>query len=113
MAAALDGCAREAAVRYAANVIYEDVIVNGVLQSTIPLALSRWRRRTGLSELPPLFGPVERRAWTTRVQIDGLALRAYAQAVYSATDEYLARLTDPCRGEPTTGVLTGLLLRLS
>ena len=108
MAAKLEWCARDAA-----NVIYEDVIVNGVLRSATPLALSRWRKRTGLSELPPLFGPLEKRAWTSRVQIDGDALRAYAQAVYAATDEYFARMCEPSCTEPTSGVLTGLLLRLS
>ena len=113
MAAKLEWCARDAAARCAATVIYEDVIINGVLRSARPLALSRWRKRTGLSELPPLFGPLEKRAWTSRVQIDGEALRAYAQAVYAETDEYFARMCEPSCCEPTTGVLTGLLLRLS
>jgi hypothetical protein len=111
--AALERSIGEAAAHYAVKLVYEDVIVNGVLDAQTPLAYSGWRKRTGLSELPPLVGQRERRAWTRRVHVDASGLRAYAQAVYAATDAFLARLGEPSPGEPMTCLLTGLLLRLS
>lgn len=98
---------------YARVTVCEDVIVNGVLASRKPLALSTWRGHTGLSELPPLASPTERRAWARRVRIDPVPFRAYASAVGAATDAYLTELdTDRCR-KSQIRVLVALLLELS
>jgi hypothetical protein len=91
----------------ALGVVCEDVIVNGIFANRTPLALSTWRQRTGLSELPPLRGEAARNAWALRVGIDAAALHTYAQAVRAATDAYLS---DDAADELTTRVLNALLL---
>jgi hypothetical protein len=79
---------------YAEIVVCEDLGVNGVLAARAPLALSTWAGRTGLSELPPLAGSADWRAWASRVRLDLARLRPYARAVYAATDAYLDGLPD-------------------
>jgi hypothetical protein len=64
------GTAASVAAWYAEVVLCEDVSVNGVLAAGQPLALSSWRGRTGLSELPPLGGQAGWRAWGSRVRVD-------------------------------------------
>lgn len=80
--------------RYAQIVVSEDMSVNGVLTGGVPLALSTWADRTGLSELPPLGEPREWRVWARGVRLDLAALHTYAQAVHDATDIYIAALPD-------------------
>jgi hypothetical protein len=118
---ALDRCEAGAAARagagYARVVVCEDLSVNGVLAAGTPLALSSWAARTGLSELPPLAGPTDWRAWARRVRLDLAELRAYARAVYASTDAYIAALPDealdPARGEMRACLLDALLLTVS
>ena len=93
-------------------VLAEDVVINGVLAAHAPLALSTWRGRTGLSELPPLGRPFNRRAWACRVRIEPAGLSAYAKAVHAATDTYLASMSNASENDASC-VLRGLLLRLS
>ncbi|MBK8046447.1 MAG: hypothetical protein IPK16_04510 [Anaerolineales bacterium] len=45
-----------------------------------------------MSELPPMDGHWH--GWSQSVQIDLPALRAYAQAVYANSDEFVAGLSD-------------------
>jgi hypothetical protein len=104
----------DAAARYANLVVCEDVIINGVLSARTPLALSTWLGRTGLSELPPLARPIDRRAWACRVRIDPWGLGSYARAVFAITDAYLATLANELdRGDLTALVLNALLVSLS
>lgn len=114
------GAAAPAGARYAQIVVCEDLSVNGALATGVPLALSSWAGRTGLSELPPLArpGPADDwYAWARRVRIELAALRAYAQAVYAATDVYLAALPDdaldPACHELPVCLLNALLLTLA
>jgi hypothetical protein len=84
---------------YAHLVVVEDLVINGVLQGKAPLFASSWADKTGMSTPPPLPGPEVHglpswHAWSTQVDIDLKALRAYTQAVYAATDGYLASLSD-------------------
>jgi hypothetical protein len=102
-----------ASVRYALGVVCEDVIVNGILKAEPPLALSSWRGRTGLTELPPLRCGIGRLRWAQRVGIDALHLRAYAWAVYGATDTYFVGLADVPLHDPEAAVLRALLFSLS
>lgn len=111
-----------AIVRYAQTVLCEDLTVNGVLAAGVPLALSTWAGRTGLSELPPLAGCDVARApawtaWAREVRIDGPKMRAYARAVYRSTDASIAALPvnafDPARRRSPACVLTALLLTVS
>lgn len=111
------GIAAPVGACYGQMVVCEDVSINGVLAAGTPLALSTWAGRTGLSELPPLGEATEWRAWACGVRLDLAALRAYAQAVYAATDSYIAALPDAafdlrCRDAPVC-LLSALLLAVS
>jgi hypothetical protein len=98
---------------YAWAVVGEDLSIS-VLAARAPLALSTWRARTGLSELPPLAALADWRGWARRVRVDLGQLRRYSSAVYAATDTYLAGLADdaldPAHSEPTVCLLSALLL---
>jgi hypothetical protein len=111
------GTAAPAGACYAHVVLGEDLSVNGVLAAGTPLALSTWGGRTGLSELPPLAGPTDWRAWAHRVRLDLAELRSYARAVFASTDTYLAALPDDAldlaRGEAPACLLSALLLTLA
>jgi len=75
---------------YAHAVCGEDIFIQQILQGGEPLLESSWKGRTGISE-PQLASDFE---WARRVQVDLPAARQYAQAVYAATDDYLATLAD-------------------
>lgn len=107
------GPAGRAAARYAAVLLSEDLIVNGVLAAGRPLALSTWAGRTGVSELPPLAVPIDWQAWVRRVRLDLAHLRPYALAVQAATDAYLAGVPDEALESAPACLLTALLLDLA
>ena len=94
--ALLETSAEQLPDAYARVVLGEDLAINCVLAERMPLSLSTWRGQTGVSE--------------RCVEIDVAALRAYAAAVYAATDAYLATLTDLCKLQ--LRVLNGLLLTI-
>ncbi len=73
--------------------------LNGVLAAGTPLAFSTWAGRTGLSEIPPLVGAMQWRAWAHRVRLDRNKVRAYAHAVYASTDAFPAKtISTPVTG---------------
>jgi hypothetical protein len=72
--------------------VAEDALLNGMGRGIAPLMAGSWAGKTGLSELPPADGKWH--DWSLRVNIDMTALRAYAQGVFTASDEYLATLQD-------------------
>jgi DinB superfamily len=86
------GSAHAPAVAYAHAVASEDQTINGWLRSGTPLSAGEWAGRTGMSE-PMVMGPTYA-TWTERVRIDVPQVRAYAQAVYTASDAWLASLTE-------------------
>jgi hypothetical protein len=93
------GKALPVGANYAHAVVSEDGTVNGMLRGAAPLFASTWAGKIGLSEPPP--GPDPKTPgfpdwsqWAGRVEVDLAAMRSYAKAVYAATDEYLASLTD-------------------
>lgn len=60
-----------------------------------PLFASSWAGKTGISEIPPDIDPEKPglpdwSAWSRKVKVDLSAFRQHAQAVYGASDEYLA-----------------------
>lgn len=70
-----------------------------------PLLVSTWAGKVGVNELPPLPGPgvdglPPWNEWARKVQVDAPAVRAYAQAVYAATDAYLSSLHDEALDQP-------------
>lgn len=85
------GLALPAGAHYAHVLLSEDFLIGGALQGGAPLVMSSWQGRTGISELPP---PGPWNEWAHRVVVDLPTARQYAQAVYAATDAYLARATD-------------------
>lgn len=82
---------------YVHYVTGEDWTVHSLFQGVAPLMAGPWAGRTGVSE--PLPEPGDDwagrfAAWSRRVRVDLAAFRAYAKAVYEATDVYLASLAD-------------------
>jgi len=82
---------------YAHVVVGEDGVVNGMLKGGAPLFAAAWAGKTGLSEPPPSFDPKKPgfpdwSGWARKVKVDLPALRKYAQAVYAASDDFLASL---------------------
>ncbi len=86
------GTANPISANYAHVVLSEDLGINGLLRGGAPLSAGGWAGRTGLSELPPVAPNAPWHEWALRVRIDLPALRAYARAVYAATDEALRAL---------------------
>jgi hypothetical protein len=80
---------------YVHYVTSEDWMVHSLFKGVAPLMGGAWAGRTGVSDPPP--GPGDDwatrfEAWCRRVRVDLPAFRAYAKAVYEATDAYLATL---------------------
>jgi hypothetical protein len=69
----------------------EDFFVNTVIKGGAPLMASTYAGKAGFSEPPPMGN---RDDWTSRVKVDLDMARAYAQAVYAATDAYIASASD-------------------
>ena len=85
------GIANPLGANYAHLILSEDSVINGLLKGSAPLAMSTWASKLGLSAPPP--PPTEPwDKWGRQVRVDLAALREYAQAVYKASDEYLASL---------------------
>jgi len=81
----------------AANYVHvigsEDMAIQRLLRGKDLLATSAWAGRTGVSEMPPLGPGGDLKTWSQQAKVDVRAMQAYGQAVYAATDEYLASLT--------------------
>ncbi len=75
---------------YAHIVGGEDMLINVVAKGGAPMAATAWAGKTGLSEPMPQ-GAYD--AWARTVQIDMPALRAYGQAVFANTADYIKSLT--------------------
>ena len=74
---------------YVHYVSEEDWMIHSLFQGVAPLMAGPWAGRTGVSEPQP--GPGDDwatrfAAWSRRVRVDLPAFRAYAKAVYEATD---------------------------
>jgi len=84
------GVANSLAATYVHAIVSEDLAINMVLKGDAPLYATAWAEKTGISEIQPLTTA----EWAHRVRIDLPTTYSYAQAVHSATDAYLATLTD-------------------
>jgi DinB superfamily len=89
------GVANPLGASYVHAVTSEDMLVGGMLKHAAPLFASTWAGKSGVNEPMPMPGPEWENygPWARRVQVDLAAAREYAQAVYSASDAYLAALT--------------------
>ncbi len=76
---------------YAHTIGGEDACINMLIRKTPPLLATDWANRTGMSVIMPETQPWD--DWARSVRVDLDQLRKYAQAVYAATDDYLAGLT--------------------
>lgn len=85
------GNAVPAGAHYAHHLITEDFFTHQILQGQPPLMADSFAGKAGFSEPMPMGVWSD---WARRVQIDLPAARAYAQAVYAATDSYLAGLIE-------------------
>jgi hypothetical protein len=93
------GSANPVDANFAHVVLGEDALINGMLKGGAPLFATAWAGKTGVNEMPP--GPDPKHpgfpnwsGWARGVRIDLSALHTYAQAVFAATDQYLASLND-------------------
>ena len=104
------GIANPLGATYAHLVCSEDMLIQGMLKQSAPLAASAFAGATGLSEPMPAPGPDWSRYpdWTRNLRIDLESLQRYAQAVYSATDAYLEGLSDADLEQPMDLSFVGL-----
>lgn len=107
------GTANPIGANYAHVVIGQDGAIHGLLKKGAPLFATTWGGKVGVSEPPPAPSPgtpgfPDWSKWARSVRIDLPALRSYAQAVYAATDEYLASLSDDDLGRPVDVSALGL-----
>lgn len=70
----------------------EDMAIQGLLQEKPALAAAAWAGKVGASEPPPLGPGVDIKGWSQRAKLDLAGMRRYGQAVYAASDEYLASI---------------------
>ena len=94
------GAAHTIGANYAHAITGEDGMVSSLLKGGPLLLMTDWAGKTGLSEPPPAPSQGDWDGWARRVQVDLPALREYAQAVYRATDNYLASLSDDNLNRP-------------
>jgi len=79
-----------AGAHYVHHVGGEDFFVQNLFRGQPPLAATSFAGTAGFDEMMPM-GPWQ--DWARRVTVDMPVAHAYAQAVYAATDAYLADLT--------------------
>jgi DinB superfamily len=85
------GKAHPIGANYIHVITSEDFLMNGIVRGGAPLMASSFAGKTGFSEPPP---PGNRDDWARNMKIDVDSARIYAQAVYAATDAYLASASD-------------------
>jgi hypothetical protein len=86
------GTANSVAAAMAHIVIGEDAIIHGMLQGGAPLYASAFTGKTGCNDPQWMITP----EWSHSVRLTDLAaFRAYTQAVFEATDKYVAALSAP------------------
>lgn len=88
------GTANPIAGTYAHVVFSEDYFVHGFLQNKKPLFETQFEGKTGASELQPSEWENAYPKWLKEVRLDVKQFREYAKAVYAASEEYVASLSD-------------------
>lgn len=88
------GKANPIAGTYAHLIFSEDMFVHSFLKKTKPLLETTFNGKTGASEVHPMEWEVAYPKWLKEVKIDVKTFREYAKAVFAASEEYVATLTD-------------------
>jgi len=78
---------------YLHHVMGEDAVVSMIPTEGVALMISTFEGKTGASEPIPLDA-ADWSGWARMLKVDMVVARVYAQAVFAATDRYLAALTD-------------------
>lgn len=86
------GQAHSVGTRYAHAIVAEDTSTHSMLQGGAPLYTSTFAGKTGVADPPSAWG--SKLEWAQNEKVDLGALRQYAQAVYKATDDYVASLKE-------------------
>jgi DinB superfamily len=100
------GSANTIAATYAHVVGSEDVFVQETLLGRKPIGEDEWDGRGGISLPVPRRG-ADWLMWSRRVRVELAAARAYAAAVYAASDAYLAGLEPDALGRPPSAPVPG------
>ncbi len=77
---------------YAHVVVFEDSMINNVLQGEEPLHATAFAGKTGMEDPQTAYSMTLE--WAQNVRVEMGAMREYAQAVYAKTDAYLESLTE-------------------
>jgi hypothetical protein len=85
------GRANPIGAQYVHHLVAEDALINGMITGGTPLMAGAYAGKTGMSAPPPIGDWGD---WAREVSVDVEAARQYAQAVYAATDAYVASLSD-------------------
>lgn len=88
------GTANPIAGTYAHLVFSEDLFMHQFLKKEKSLMETTFNNKTGASEIHPLEWEVAYPKWLKEVKLDMKQFRSYAKAVYAASEEYIASLTD-------------------
>ncbi len=107
------GKANPLGATYAHVLTTEDGVINAMVQGGAPLFASSWAGKVGVSEMAPGPSPDQPGLpdwgeWARSVEVDVAALGAYAQAVFAASDEYIASLSDADLDKPVDLSAIGL-----
>ncbi len=89
-----EGKANPIAGTYAHVVMSEDFFVHGLLQGKPTLFDTRWKDKTGASEIQPTEWETAYPKWLREVNVDIEQMGKYAKAVYAESEKYLESLTD-------------------
>lgn len=99
------GRANPLGAQYLHTIVAEDAFINGLLTSGTPLMAGTYAGRTGMSTPPPMG---DWASWARSVVVDVEAAQAYAQAVHTTTDAYVASLSDADLGRELDLAAIGL-----
>jgi hypothetical protein len=89
------GKANPIAGTYAHLVFSEDLFMHNFLIKVQPLMETTFKDKTGASEIQPTdWQGAAYLKWLKEVKLDVKQFREYAKAVYAASEEYIASLTD-------------------
>lgn len=88
------GTANPIAGTYAHLIFSEDMFVHGFLKKTQPLMETSFKDKTGASEVQPNDWVTAYPKWLREVKVDMEKFNTYAQAVFAATEEFVASLSD-------------------